>query len=250
MNDDRTAITTDPIEVAWERLQTSEAYWSGYSGMLLGVLVFSVLPSLFTAVITFGMGIVSIVIGLAFTGLVGVIGALIFLAVRIINGSLGWRLQSRQAAATAACLTGLFVTFVPALAAGALQNGIDFGFTFYGPAILVAFMQAGGWLGADRELRKFEQRVAFGESDKVVVKNENRFGIASLLIGTFWLAGAMAIFSAADRWGVFGENIVSFVVAAFLCVFLAAGFSVILVVVIKTLRRLQKRLFYREPRVG
>ncbi len=246
MSENRPVIVTDSIEVAWKRLQTSEAYWAGYSGMLIGSAVYSVLLTLFTAVVTYGMGIMTIVIGGAFTGLVGVVGALIFLVVRGINASLDWPLRSRFAAAAAACLTGLFIALVPMLAAQAFQNGIGTGFAIYGIVMLVTFLQAGAWLGADREVRKFEQRVAFTASEKIVVKKKNRFGIRTLLISTFWLAGAMAIFSAAERGGLFGENKVYLVLVVLCCVFLAAGFSAILVVAIKVLRALQKRLSFRK----
>ena len=43
MGDDWATVETDPIDVAWQRLQTAEAYWAGFSGMLIGGLIYSLL---------------------------------------------------------------------------------------------------------------------------------------------------------------------------------------------------------------
>ena len=253
MGDDWATVETDPIDVAWQRLQTAEAYWAGFSGMLIGGLIYSLLLSLVMAVLTYGVVGVVIVIGgtFGFLGLIGVIGVLFFLVVRAINASLGWLLPSRYAAATAAGLTGLFLFFLPLFAVGdAFQKGVNAELVCFGPVILMTFLQAGAWLATDRDIRKFEQRVAFSKSDKVVAKRKNRFGIGRLLLCTFWLAGVLAIFGAIGRLNDSPERNFYVLIALFITVFLSLGFSVILVFLVKSLRWLQKKTFYRKRSVG
>lgn len=252
MGNDRVAVATDSIEVAWQQLQTSEAYWAGYSGMLIGGLIYSVLLSLLLTVLSYGMlGVVTLIgVTIGCLGLIGVIGALIFLVVRAINASLGWPLRSRIAAASAACLTGMFLSLAPLLAAEpVLQKGIGFAFVLFGPVLLVSCLQAGAWLFSDWEIRRFERRVAFSESDKVVAKNGYRFDISKLLLCTFWLAGAMAIFGAAGSVNDSRESFIYVVIALSITVFLSFGLSMSFVGVIKATRALQKKLFYRKRRV-
>jgi len=120
-------------------------------------------------------------------------------------------------------------------------------FVCWGPVILTTFLQAGAWLGTDRDIRKFEQRVAFSQSDKVDAKKQYRFDIVALLVCTFWLAGAMAILLAMARLNESRESNFYIIVALAVSVFLSLGFSAVLVFFAKTLRGLQKRLFYRKP---
>ena len=140
---------------------------------------------------------------------------------------------------------------MPLLAAGALtKNGVSFLFIYFGPVLLVTFLQAGAWLAADREIRKFEQRVAFRESDQVAVKKTYRFDIRTLLLCTFWLAGAMAILGAAGRLNESLEINIFVVIALFMTVFLSLGCSAVFVGVFKAVRALQRKLFYRKSSAG
>jgi hypothetical protein len=253
MGDDTATIATDSIEEAWQRLQTSDAYWAGFSGMLIGGLVYSVLLSTFITVITYGVaGVVVMLGGVAgCMGLIGVIGALVFLVFRAISASLDWPLTSRYAAMTAACFTGLLLFFAPMIAIGAaFQSGVPINFVGWGPVVLMSFLQAGAWLGADRDIRKFEQRVAFDASDKVVARKKFRIDIRSLLVCTFWLAGMMSIFGWFARVNKSPESSIYLVLAILAAVFLSLGFSAMMIAVVKSLRSLQKKLFYRKAKMS
>lgn len=238
------AVATDTIDVAWQQLHTSEAYWTGYLGMLVGSLVYSFLVSLVFTVISYGGGFLILIVGPpSFTALVAIVGGVVFLVVRAINSSLGWLLSSRYAATTAACLTGLLVLFLPLLAnAEALSKGVGYYYICFGPVMLIVFLQAGAWLAIGREIRKFEQRVAFNAAHRSLPKDEFRFGIGSLLICTFWLAGMMAIFSAAAELNESRESNIYFFAALFISIFLSFGFTVMLIWGSKIVRALKKKV--------
>jgi len=240
-------IATAPMEVALQRLKVSEAYWAGYSGMLIGSSVYCGVLALVLSVVLMGPASIVVLIGGTICGvaLVGVVGALVFWVVRVINGSSGWLLPSRFAAMTAACLTGLSLLLAPTLFfGGEFYRELRFGYVFFGPVLLTSFLQAGAWLAADREIRKFQQRAAFGESDHISLNKEYRFGIRRLLVWTFWVAGVFAIFRAVDQV----DQKVHVAVASLFTVFLSFGFSGILIGLTKTLRALQKWIFYRKRR--
>lgn len=238
-------IAIDTIDVAWQRLHTSEAYWNGYLGMLVGGLVYSILTSLVLAIESYGIGLVILIVWpLSFTALIAIVGGVVFLVIRAMNSSLGWLLTSRYAAATAACLTGLFVLFVPMFAIGnTLGSGAGFNYICFGPMMLIVLLQSGAWLAIEREIRKFEQRVAFKPSQRRLPKKELRFGIGSLLVCTFWLAGMMAIFGAASQLNKPGGGYGQLLVALVVSVFLSLGFTVMIIWMNKTVRILSEKLF-------
>jgi hypothetical protein len=251
--DATTPIETDSIEIAWQHLQTSEAFWAGYSGMLIGGLVYSILLSTFITIISYGVvGVVVMLGGVASCmGLIGVVGALVFVLVRYINASLGWPLSSRYAATAAAGMTGLVLFFIPLMAVGeGFEKGIPVGLVSWGPGVLMTFLQAGAWLGADREIRKFEQRIEFAASNKVVAQKKYRIDIKTLMICTFWLAGMMSMFGWFARLSNSPEGGIFILLAVFCTVFLSLGFSATLICVVKAVRGLQKKLFYRKPRIA
>jgi len=243
-------VSTEPIDEAWRQLCQSGAYWAGYSGMLIGSAAYAVIFSLAMAISLsiwaspFGI-IVFIGGSICCTALIGVTGIIAFGIVRCIDASLNWLVPSRYAAVIAACFTG-FLTYVLLVPLFVASNGSGSNEQVIVVAILLTFLLAGAWLGTDREIRRFEQRVAFNDSDKVIARKANRFGIGGLLISTFWLAGTLAILGAAERANYFGENFLYIIVAFFLAAFVSLGLSAILVFVVKSLRWLQKKLFYRK----
>jgi len=240
MSSHNDGIATETIDAAWQRLQTSDAYWAGYSGVLVGGLVYSVILALVMTGVSLGMITVVTLVGviLGCTGLIGVIGAFVFWVFRGVNASLSWPLPSRYAAVAAAFFSGALLFFLPWLAVGG---------TFNKDVNTWSFILG---LGADREIRKFEQRVAFNASGRVATKNEYRFGIGKMLLCTFWLAGMMAIFSWLGRLGIFPKGGTYFFIVLFITLFLGVGFSAILVGIAKVLRGMQKRMFYRKRPVS
>ncbi len=242
-------VSTEPIEVAWQQLNSSEAYWPGFSGMLMGALCYSVLFSFLVCRITLDVSCILLLFGatIASVALFAIFGACFFLVVRGINVTLGWPLSSRIAAVAAAGLTGIFMFFLPfLLLSDSLKDGVNFEFMFIGPVLLISFKQAGAWLWSDREIRRFEQRRAFSNSNRVVAKKKHRFSITRLLVATFWLAGMLAIFKAVEGSPVLVEHHVDVAWLLFFLVFLSSGFTVILIGAFKSLRWLQKKSFYRN----
>ncbi len=217
--------------------------------MLIGGFVFFQMFFLVLSVAFFGPVSILILFGGTGCGLavVGIIGAVVFSLVRVMNASMKFPIPSRWAVVLAASLTGLCISVLFLLF---LLTGTPLSFaklqlesSMVGPVFLTAFLQAGAWLGADLEIRRFGQRAVVSDSDIAATGNQRRFGIAQLMMGTFWLAGTLGILGSISRMSNLDKDGLFVLAGAFSAAFLSLSCAAVLVGLTKTLRALQKAVF-------